>query len=131
MFFRIFSNNCFCVSLDRDAVTCVQFNPVDDGYFLSGALDDKLRIWNIAEHQVVDWVDLREMITALAYTPDGEVLLDFLFDFLFHPGMSVSYLLLVEDLTKHFCVGIRKQLLVHIKGLVASTIPQVCVCPFS
>jgi WD40 repeat protein len=95
----VFSNNCFCVPLPRDAVTCVQFNPVDDSYFLSGALDDKLRIWNIAEHQVVDWIDLREMITALSYTPDGEVLLHFLFDFPFHPGKSVSYLLLVEDLT--------------------------------
>ncbi|KAG0631305.1 hypothetical protein M758_1G242300 [Ceratodon purpureus] len=61
---RVFSHN--------DYVTCVQFNPVDDSYFLSGALDDKLRIWNIAEHQVVDWIDLREMITAVSYSPDGE-----------------------------------------------------------
>jgi len=64
-------------------VTCVQFNPVDDSYFLSGALDDKLRIWNIAEHQVVDWIDLREMVTAVSYTPDGEVFLDFLLRFSF------------------------------------------------
>lgn len=56
-----------------DAVTCVVFNPIDDHYFLSGALDDKVRIWSIPDHQVVDWSDLREMVTAVCYTPDGEV----------------------------------------------------------
>lgn len=49
---------------------------MDDSFFLSGALDHKIRIWNIAEHQVVDWVDLREMVTAASYTPDGEVILN-------------------------------------------------------
>jgi WD40 repeat protein len=54
-------------------VTCIQFNPVDEFYFLSGALDDKVRIWSIADHQVVDWTDLGEMVTAVCYTPDGKV----------------------------------------------------------
>jgi WD40 repeat protein len=53
-------------------VTCIQFNPVDEFYFLSGALDDKVRIWSIADHQVVDWTDLGEMVTAVCYTPDGK-----------------------------------------------------------
>ena len=29
------------------AVTCVQFNPMDEQYFISGSLDGKVRIWNI------------------------------------------------------------------------------------
>lgn len=55
------------------AVTCVQFNPVDDGYFISGSLDSKVRIWSVAERQVVDWSDLDDMVTAACYTPDGQV----------------------------------------------------------
>lgn len=56
------------------AVTCIQFNPVDDNYFISGSLDAKVRIWSIKDRQVVDWNDLREMITAVCYRPDGQVL---------------------------------------------------------
>ena len=56
-----------------DAVTCIQFNPVDDRYFISGSLDAKVRIWSIPDRQVVDWNDLHEMVTAACYTPDGQV----------------------------------------------------------
>ena len=55
------------------AVTCIQFNPVDDRYFISGSLDAKVRIWSIPDRQVVDWNDLHEMVTAACYTPDGQV----------------------------------------------------------
>ncbi|KAM7279782.1 hypothetical protein ACFE04_006916 [Oxalis oulophora] len=53
-------------------VTCIQFNPVDDRYFISGSLDAKVRIWSIPDHHVVDWSDLHEMVTAACYTPDGQ-----------------------------------------------------------
>ncbi|TYK23524.1 WD repeat-containing protein 44 [Cucumis melo var. makuwa] len=49
-----------------------QFNPMDDDYFISGALDAKVRIWNIPDRYVVDWTDLHEMVTAATYTPDGQ-----------------------------------------------------------
>lgn len=55
------------------AVTCIQFNPVDDNYFISGSLDGKVRIWSTPERHVVDWIDAREMVTAATYTPDGQV----------------------------------------------------------
>jgi WD40 repeat protein len=45
---------------------------VDDNYFISGSLDAKVRIWSIPDHQVVDWNDLHEMVTAACYTPDGQ-----------------------------------------------------------
>ncbi|KAF2603909.1 hypothetical protein F2Q70_00028529 [Brassica cretica] len=53
-------------------VTCIQFNPVDENYFISGSLDAKIRIWSIQNRQVVDWSDLHEMVTAACYTPDGQ-----------------------------------------------------------
>lgn len=54
-------------------VTCVQFNPLDEDYFISGSLDAKIRIWNISNRKVVEWNDLKEMVTAVCYTPDGQV----------------------------------------------------------
>lgn len=65
-----------------DAVTSVQFNPVDDTYFISGSIDGKVRIWNIPGHQVIDWTDIREIVTAVCYRPDGQVWLFSLSPFL-------------------------------------------------
>lgn len=71
----------FCYVM-RHAVTCVQFNPADDDYFISGSIDGKVRIWGIPHCQVVDWTDIREIVTAVCYRPDGQVG-GFLFLFLF------------------------------------------------
>ncbi|KAK8545663.1 hypothetical protein V6N12_026493 [Hibiscus sabdariffa] len=63
---------CLRIFSHSDYVTCIQFNPVDDRYFISGSLDAKVRIWNIPDCKVVDWNDLHEMVTAACYTPDGQ-----------------------------------------------------------
>lgn len=54
-------------------MTCVQFNPVDDDYFVSGSIDGKVRIWAIPGCHVVDWTDLTDIVTAVCYRPDGKV----------------------------------------------------------
>ncbi|KAK9268640.1 hypothetical protein L1049_000397 [Liquidambar formosana] len=66
------SESCLRIFSHSDYVTCIQFNPVDDRYFISGSLDAKVRIWSIHDRQVVDWNDLHEMVTAACYTPDGQ-----------------------------------------------------------
>ncbi|KAL8167311.1 hypothetical protein V2J09_008810 [Rumex salicifolius] len=66
------SKSCLQIFSHSDYVTCIQFNPVDDRYFISGSLDCKVRIWSIPDRQVVDWKDLHEMVTAACYTPDGQ-----------------------------------------------------------
>lgn len=55
------------------AVTCVDFNPVDDNYFISGSIDGKVRIWEVLRCKVVDYTDVREIVTAVCYRPDGKV----------------------------------------------------------
>lgn len=66
------SKTCLKVFSHSDYVTCIQFNPVDDRFFISGSLDTKVRIWSIPDRQVVDYNDVHEMVTAACYTPDGQ-----------------------------------------------------------
>ncbi|XVF22346.1 hypothetical protein REPUB_Repub12eG0164500 [Reevesia pubescens] len=61
---KVFSHNNY--------VTCVQFNPVDDDYFISGSIDGKVRIWAIPGCQVIDWTDMTDIVTAVCYRPDGK-----------------------------------------------------------
>lgn len=54
-------------------MTCIQFNPVDENYFISGSIDGKVRIWGICEERVIDWADIRDVISAISYQQDGKV----------------------------------------------------------
>lgn len=53
-------------------VTCVAFNPVDDNYFISGSIDGIVRIWDVSHFRVVDYTDIREIVTAVCYRPDAK-----------------------------------------------------------
>ncbi|KAI3928903.1 hypothetical protein MKX01_011079 [Papaver californicum] len=66
------SKSCLKLFAHNDYVTCIDFNPIDDDYFISGSLDAKVRLWSIPDRHVVDWTDLNEMVTAVCYTPDGQ-----------------------------------------------------------
>ncbi|CAA7021217.1 unnamed protein product [Microthlaspi erraticum] len=66
------TQSCLKLFAHNDYVTCVQFNPLDEDYFITGSLDAKIRIWNISNRQVVEWNDLNEMVTAVCYSPDGQ-----------------------------------------------------------
>ncbi|XP_022761848.1 WD repeat-containing protein 44-like isoform X2 [Durio zibethinus] len=59
---RVFSHN----------ITSVAFNPMDDNYFISGSIDGKVRIWEVLHCQVIDYTDIRDIVTAVCYRPDGK-----------------------------------------------------------
>ncbi|KAK3228129.1 hypothetical protein Dsin_007991 [Dipteronia sinensis] len=65
-------NRCLRVFSHNNYVTSVAFNPVDDNYFISGSIDGKVRIWEVLRCQVVDYTDIREIVTAACYRPDGK-----------------------------------------------------------
>ncbi|MED6198291.1 hypothetical protein PIB30_064823 [Stylosanthes scabra] len=69
---QVKSDNCLKVFPHSNYVTCIQFNPVDDNYFISGSIDGKVRIWTIPDCRVVDWTDIRDIVTAVCYRPDGQ-----------------------------------------------------------
>ncbi|MCD7446118.1 hypothetical protein HAX54_037325 [Datura stramonium] len=65
-------DKCLKVFSHSNYVTCIQFNPVNDDYFISGSIDGKVRIWAINSGQVVTWTDIKDIVTAISYCPDGK-----------------------------------------------------------
>ncbi|KAJ9549671.1 hypothetical protein OSB04_022214, partial [Centaurea solstitialis] len=63
---------CVKTFTHNNYVTCVEFNPVDDNYFISGSIDGKIRIWDVSRCQVIDWIDIGDIVTAVCYYPDGK-----------------------------------------------------------
>nr|UNY85673.1 WD40-containting protein [Zea mays] len=69
---EIGSANCITVFPHSNFVACVQFNPTNENQFISGSIDGKIRVWDIPRCSVIDWVDIRDIITAVCYRPDGK-----------------------------------------------------------
>ncbi|KAL8722402.1 MAG: hypothetical protein Q9181_007496, partial [Wetmoreana brouardii] len=63
---------CLCCFKHSDFVTSIQFHPRDDRFFLAGSLDSKLRLWSIPDKSVAYWNQLPDLITAVAFAPDGK-----------------------------------------------------------
>ncbi|XP_019168633.1 PREDICTED: uncharacterized WD repeat-containing protein C18H10.05-like [Ipomoea nil] len=65
-------DQCFGVYSHNNYVTCIEFNPVDNNYFVSGSVDGKVRLWEVHRQRVIDWTDVKEIVTAVCYSPDGK-----------------------------------------------------------
>ncbi|KAJ8553141.1 hypothetical protein K7X08_020534 [Anisodus acutangulus] len=65
-------DECHGVYSHNNYVTCVEFNPMDDNYFISGSIDGKIRLWEVHGCRVIDWTDVKEIVTAVCYCPDGK-----------------------------------------------------------
>ncbi|KAJ4320105.1 hypothetical protein N0V94_003575 [Neodidymelliopsis sp. IMI 364377] len=61
-----------CTFKHSDFVPSIQFHPTDDRFFLAGSLDSKLRLWSIPDKSVAFSASVPDMITAVAFTPDGK-----------------------------------------------------------
>ena len=61
-----------CTFKHSDFVPSVQFHPMDDRFFLAGSLDSKLRLWSIPDKSVAYTASVSDMITAVAFSPDGK-----------------------------------------------------------
>ena len=70
--YHISRTECLCAFKHNDFVTSIQFHPRDDRFFLAGSLDSKLRLWSIPDKSVAYWVPVPDMVTAVAFTPDGK-----------------------------------------------------------
>ena len=63
---------CLCCFKHTDFVTSIQFHPRDDRFFLAGSLDSKLRLWSIPDKSVAYSAQLPDLVTAVAFSPDGK-----------------------------------------------------------
>ncbi|KAE8681337.1 Transducin/WD40 repeat-like superfamily protein, putative isoform 2 [Hibiscus syriacus] len=52
------------------AVISVAFK--DDNYFISGSIDGKVRFWEVLCCRVIDYTNVRDIVTAVCYRPDGK-----------------------------------------------------------
>ncbi|CAN6285963.1 unnamed protein product [Urochloa humidicola] len=69
---KVGCDSCLKVFSHNNYVTCIQFKPTNDDYFISGCIDGMVRIWDVPRCQVVDWADSKEIVTAVCYRPDGK-----------------------------------------------------------
>ncbi|WEW61100.1 hypothetical protein PRK78_006589 [Emydomyces testavorans] len=65
-------DECLCCFKHSDTVTSIEFHPRDDRFFLAGSLDSRLRLWSIPDKSVAFWAAAPDLITAVAFTPDGK-----------------------------------------------------------
>lgn len=65
-------DGCQGVFHHKNYVTCVQFNPVNENIFISGSIDGKVRIWGVPGKRVLEWADVHDIVTAIAYQPNGK-----------------------------------------------------------
>lgn len=70
---HISRNECLCCFQHQDFVTSIRFHPCDDRFFLAGSLDSKLRLWSIPDKSIAFWSQLPDLITAVAFSPDGKI----------------------------------------------------------
>lgn len=70
--YHVSREECLCTFKHNDFVTSIQFHPRDDRFFLAGSLDSKLRLWSIPDKTVAFCAQAPDMITAVAFTPDGK-----------------------------------------------------------
>ncbi|KAL6651623.1 hypothetical protein ACP70R_010548 [Stipagrostis hirtigluma subsp. patula] len=68
----ITTSTCLKTFSHTNYVTCIQFDPVDDNFFISGSLDENVRVWNVRDRKIEDWNDLNEMVTPSCYSLDGQ-----------------------------------------------------------
>lgn len=69
---RVGCDSCLNAFVHNNYVTCVQFNPINKNYFVSGSIDGKIRIWDLSQRRVVDWTDVKDLVTAVCYHPNGK-----------------------------------------------------------
>ena len=83
------------------AVTCVNFNPVNDNFFISGSIDGKVRIWEVVHCRVSDYIDIREIVTAVCFRPDGKVCF-IIYLTIKHCGRKISFVLFLKFVFSFF-----------------------------
>lgn len=65
-------SRCLCLFQHSDVVTAVQFHPEHDYLFISGSLDSRVRLWNILDHKVIDWVQVPTVVTSATFSVNGK-----------------------------------------------------------
>ena len=72
---HVTKTECLCTFQHPDVVTCVAMHPQDDALFVSGSLDEKLRVWNIRERRVVQYAETGGFVTSASFANHGKTII--------------------------------------------------------
>mmetsp|Transcript_11010 Transcript_11010/g.15150 ORF Transcript_11010/g.15150 Transcript_11010/m.15150 type:complete len:658 (-) Transcript_11010:100-2073(-) len=65
-------NSCLQFFKHPDIVTCVEFHPLHDRYFISGCFDRRLRVWDVLPDGIVrEYVQVSDTITSACFNSNG------------------------------------------------------------
>lgn len=71
---HITSDDCLQSFSHPDIVTAVDFHPFKERHFVTGCFDKIIRVWDvIPEARIKEWVKVPDIVTAVAYSPDGQI----------------------------------------------------------
>ncbi|KAK4761519.1 hypothetical protein SAY87_029403 [Trapa incisa] len=69
---QVGSGRCLRVFSHNNYVTSINFNPVDEQFFISGSIDGKVCIWEMLSGKLVDYINMTEIVSAVSYNSDGK-----------------------------------------------------------
>lgn len=65
--------NCLHTFRSNILNICLDFQPNEDQYFISGSIDGTLKLWQLPDAITIHWIQLPNMITYCKYTNDGHM----------------------------------------------------------
>jgi WD repeat-containing protein 44 len=71
--FHVSRDECLGVFPHSDIVTSVKFHPTDESLFLTGSFDEKLRLFNLRDRELIHFNDTKYMITSVGFNGDGKI----------------------------------------------------------
>eukprot|EP01080_Neovahlkampfia_damariscottae_P007493 gene7493-11816_t len=78
--FHISRDECLGVFPHSDIVTSVKFHPTNESLFITGSFDEKLRLFNLRERELIHFIDTKYMITCVGFSGDGKIAMAGTFD---------------------------------------------------
>lgn len=70
---HISRKECLGVFVHSEIVTGIQFHPLNETYFITGSFDEKLRLYNLRERELIHFIDTKYMITTVGFNVDGKI----------------------------------------------------------
>uniref|UniRef100_A0A7S1KTR9 Anaphase-promoting complex subunit 4-like WD40 domain-containing protein n=1 Tax=Percolomonas cosmopolitus TaxID=63605 RepID=A0A7S1KTR9_9EUKA len=97
-------DECLVSFKHNELVTSLAFHPEDDSLFVTGSFDEKLRLFNLRNRELVTFQDTKSMITALGFADNGKTLVAGTFD-----GKCIFYSVNKTEIIRRTRIDVRSR----------------------